>query len=42
MKPDEIYAPTFNNGDRVSLVRFPHAGTFEIPELTVNNRNPGS
>jgi hypothetical protein len=39
MKPDEIYAPTFNNGDRVSLVRFPHAGTFEIPELTVNNRN---
>lgn len=39
LKPDEIYAPTFNNGERVALVRFPHAGTFEIPELTVNNRN---
>lgn len=40
MKPTEVYAPTFRNGERVSLVRFPHAGTFEIPELTVNNRNP--
>jgi hypothetical protein len=40
MKPTEIFAPTFKNGDRVALVRFPHAGTFEIPELTVNNRNP--
>jgi hypothetical protein len=39
MKPDEVYAPTYPNGTRVSLVRFPHAGTFEIPELTVNNRN---
>lgn len=40
MKPHEIYAPSFNNGDRVALIRFPHGGTFEIPELTVNNRNP--
>lgn len=40
IKPHEIFAPTFNDGERVSLVRFPHAGTFEIPELTVNNRNP--
>jgi len=39
LRPDEIYAPGYNNGDRVALVRFPHAGTFEIPELTVNNRN---
>lgn len=39
IKPDEIYAPNFKNGERVALVRFPHAGTFEIPELTVNNRN---
>jgi predicted transcriptional regulator len=39
MKPTEIFAPTFKNGDRVALVRFPHAGTFEIPELTVNNKN---
>jgi DNA-binding CsgD family transcriptional regulator len=39
MKPTEVYAPSFANGTRVSLVRFPHAGTFEIPQLTVNNRN---
>ena len=29
----------FRDGERVALVRFPHGGTFEIPELTVNNRN---
>lgn len=40
MKPNEVYAPNFKNGDRVALVRFPHGGTFEIPELTVNNNNP--
>ena len=27
------------NGERVALVRYPHGGTFEIPQLTVNNRN---
>lgn len=42
VKPTEIYAPTFRNGDRVALVRYPHGGTFEIPELTVNNRNPSA
>ena len=40
MKENEIYAPNFNNGERVALVRFPHGGTFEIPELTVNNNHP--
>jgi predicted transcriptional regulator len=40
MKPTEIYAPTFDDGERVVLVRFPHGGIFEIPELTVNNRHP--
>jgi hypothetical protein len=40
MKPTEVYAPNFENGERVVLVRFPHGGTFEIPELTVNNRHP--
>lgn len=39
LKTSEVYAPTLSNGTRVSLVRFPHAGTFEIPQLTVNNRN---
>lgn len=42
LKPNEIYAPTYNNGERVVLVRFPHGGTFEIPEVTVNNRHAES
>lgn len=40
MKATEVYAPNFRNGERVALVRFPHGGTFEIPELTVNNNHP--
>lgn len=40
MKDTEVYAPNFRDGERVALVRFPHGGTFEIPELTVNNRQP--
>lgn len=39
LKENEIYAPTYNDGEHVVLVRYPHAGTFEIPELIVNNRN---
>lgn len=39
MSQNQIYAPTYPDGTRVALIRFPHAGTFEIPELTVNNRN---
>lgn len=38
MKETEVYAPTFQNGSQVALVRYPHGGTFEIPVLTVNNR----
>ncbi|QFP95482.1 helix-turn-helix DNA-binding domain protein [Arthrobacter phage Makai] len=37
MKDNEIYAPNFRNGEKVVLVRYPHGGIFEIPELTVNN-----
>lgn len=39
IKPGEIYAPSMRHGERVALVRYPHGGTFEIPQLTVNNRN---
>lgn len=39
MKETEIYAPNYNNGESVVLIRHPHGGTFEIPQLTVNNRN---
>lgn len=40
MKENEIYAPNYRNGEKVVLIRHPHGGTFEIPELTVNNRQP--
>lgn len=39
LKENEIYAPNFNQGEKVILVRHPHGGTFEIPELVVNNNN---
>lgn len=38
LKDNEVYAPNFNDGERVVLIRYPHAGTFEIPELVVNNK----
>lgn len=38
MKDTEIYAPNYIDGEKVALVRYPHAGTFEIPILTVNNK----
>lgn len=40
LKDNEVYAPNFADGTKIALVRFPHAGTFEIPILTVNNKNP--
>jgi DNA-binding CsgD family transcriptional regulator len=40
MKETEVYAPNYKNGEKVVLIRYPHGGKFEIPELTVNNRNP--
>ena len=36
----ELYAPNYNNGETVALVRYPHAGPFEIPILKVNNKLP--
>lgn len=39
IKETQVYAPGFDNGESVALVRFPHAGRFEIPILTVNNKN---
>ena len=38
MRDNEIYAPNYNDGEKVALVRYPHGGLFEIPILTVNNR----
>lgn len=39
LKPNEIYAPRYNDGEEVVLIRYPHGGIFEVPRLTVNNRN---
>lgn len=39
LKENEICAPNYRDGERVVLIRHPHAGTFEIPELIVNNKN---
>lgn len=39
LKDGEVYAPNFRNGEKVVLIRHPHGGIFEIPELTVNNKN---
>lgn len=38
MKENEIYAPNYNNGEKVALIRYPHGGIFEIVQLTVNNK----
>lgn len=39
LKDNEIFAPNYKNGETVILVRYPHAGKFEIPLLKVNNKN---
>lgn len=39
MNKNEIYAPNFETGEQVVLIRYPHGGRFEIPEVTVNNNN---
>ena len=39
LKETEVYAPNYENGTKLALIRYPHGGTFEIPILTVNNKN---
>ena len=39
LKDNEVYAPMYENGEEVILVRHPHEGVFQIPRLTVNNDN---
>ena len=39
IKENEIFAPNYENGEKVVLIRYPHGGKFEIPELVVNNKN---
>lgn len=40
MKDNEVYAPNYHDGETVALIRYPHGGTFEIPILKVNNKQP--
>lgn len=35
----EVFAPNFDNGTTVALIRYPHGSTSEIPILKVNNNN---
>lgn len=39
LKDTECYCPSFDNGTQVVLIRYPHAGRFEIPSLVVNNNH---
>lgn len=39
LKDDEIYAPGLPDGERIALIRYPHAGTFEIPIVTNNTKH---
>lgn len=41
LKDDEIYAPGYEPGTKLALIRYPHAGTFEIPILTVKKSADG-
>ena len=34
-----MYAPGYEPGTKLALVRYPHGGTFEIPILTVTDKN---
>ena len=38
LKNNEVYAPGYPDGTVLALVRYPHGGTFEIPEVVVNNK----
>ena len=34
-----MYWPTYEDGEKLALVRYPHGCTFEIPIVTVNNKH---
>lgn len=39
LKEDEIVAFNYDDGEKLVGIRYPHAGTFEAAEFTVNNRD---
>lgn len=40
LNENQVYAPNYKDGTKLALIRYPHGGIFEIPVLTVNNKNP--
>lgn len=42
LKENHVYAPNYQNGEEVVLIRYPHTGTFEIPRLIVDNKHEES
>ena len=40
LKDNEVYAPNYEPGTKLALIRYPHGGTFEIPILTVTHKDP--
>lgn len=40
LAPNEVFAPGYEDGSTVVLVRYPFGGNFEAAELKVNNHNP--
>ena len=36
---NEVYAPRYPDGSMLALIRYPHAGRFELPILKVNNKD---
>lgn len=39
LKPGECYCPAYKDGEKLALIRYPHASKSEIPIVTVNNSN---
>ena len=42
LKENRIAAPNYKDGEEVILIRYPHAGSFEIPRLIVDNKHEES
>lgn len=40
LSDNEVYAPQYKPGTKLALIRYPHGGRFEIPLLTVTDKNP--
>lgn len=39
LKENEVYAPMYEEGSKVAMIRYPHQGLFEVVEATVTHKN---